>query len=46
MTLNSDFEDGLRGLALGVFLAVAIVAVAVCCFTGAYVIGRWIWGLV
>lgn len=46
MTLNSDFEDGLRGLALGVFLVVAMVAIAVCCFTGAYVIGRWLWGLV
>lgn len=46
MTLNSEFEDGLRGVALGVFLLVAIVAVAVCCFTGAFVIGRWIWSVV
>lgn len=39
------FEDGLRGLALGVFLVFAIVALSLCAIVGAWTIAVWIWSL-
>lgn len=45
MNLDDSFEDGLRGLALGVFVACSIVAIAVCCFVGAWTVARWLWSL-
>lgn len=42
----NDFEGGLRDVTLGVFLLVAMFAIAIWTFIGAYVFAAWVWGLV
>lgn len=41
----SQYEDGMRGLALGVFLCIATTLFVLCFFIGAWHLGLWVWSL-